>query len=209
MLQKAASLSVLPTGEKTRGRRNAESWEIAVVGEHPVSSPQLPDERMAVFERDLPLGGPPDMRDDVAALDGIAPHEVGDRGVAGRCRIEEGTNTGTLEERDPPAVAVAVGTPSPRPEPLEREAYVRGDVGVHAQELAHGPLSLPRRHDQTALPVRGKLGAVRAPGTELVVLATLTNPAVEASAPEGSYRGVGFGPFTARVALRHSTTRIF
>ena len=56
-----------------------EALEVAVVREHPVVAPQLPHEGVAVLQRHHTLRRPADVRDDVAALDGVTLDQLGHR----------------------------------------------------------------------------------------------------------------------------------
>ena len=109
--------------------------EVAVVGKDPVAAPKFALEGMGVLQRDAALRGLADVRDDVAALDRVAPHHLGHRRIARALRIAEDTRAAPLEEGDAEAVLVLLGAGG---EAGEAEHHVGGRVGVQAEELAHG-----------------------------------------------------------------------
>ena len=76
-------------GAKVAVQQGLEIFEIAVVGKHPVVPPQLAHKRMAVLQGHHALRGFADVRHDVAALDGIAPHQFGNRRGAGGIVVDE------------------------------------------------------------------------------------------------------------------------
>jgi hypothetical protein len=116
-----------------------EVFQVAVVREHPVAAPQLAHERVRVLQRHAALRSLADVGDDVVALDRVAPHELGHWRLARAVVIDERAQALVFEERNAEAVLVFLGAPR---QTLEAEANVRGDVGVHAQQLTHGARGL-------------------------------------------------------------------
>ena len=115
-----------------------EVLQVAVVGEDPVAAPQLAQERVAVFEQDMPLRRLADVRDRVARLDRITLDHFRERRARRRLMVDEQAAGLVLEERDAPAVSVMVGDAAARREAGEGERDVRRRGAVHSEKLAHG-----------------------------------------------------------------------
>ena len=129
--------------QETRMQPRLEVLQVAVVREHPISAPQLAHERMAVLQRHRTLRRLADVRDDVAALDRIAPDELSHRRLARRLVIDEMAQAEAFEERDAPAVGVMIGAAPALGEAREAERHVGRRVAVHPEQLAHGPIVAP------------------------------------------------------------------
>lgn len=115
-------------GAKVRVQSGAKVFQIPVVSENSVSTPQFPHERMAVLKADNALGGLADMSDDVLALDRVVTNKLGHRGLGCREVVHIVPEPATFEERDAPAIAVMIGFPAPLRKTAEAERDVGGRV---------------------------------------------------------------------------------
>src|SRR5690606_22658402 len=106
--------------------------EVAVMGEHPVASPQFAHEGMAVFQRHMADGGLADMGNDVGGLDRIALDQFGDRRGDGGLVVDEVAYAAAFEESDSPTVVVGVGAAAAVGEAGKREDNVGRDIAVHS-----------------------------------------------------------------------------
>lgn len=122
----------LPHGLEVAPQRRCKVLQIAVVGKHPVASPQLPLEGVGVLEADEALGRLADVGDHVERMDGIAAYQLGHRGMRAGLGVEEEAYATALEEGDAPAVTMHVGQAAPRLEAGEGEADVRRCIAVHS-----------------------------------------------------------------------------
>jgi len=87
---------------------------------------------VAVLQVDLALRRLADVRDDVAALYGVAPDQICHRRFAGRLVVDEVPQPAILEECDAPAVGMVVGAAAALREPREAEGHVGRRVAVHS-----------------------------------------------------------------------------
>jgi len=124
-------------GLKTFPGFGAEVGQVAIVRKYPLAAPEFTLERMAILERHDALRCPANVGNHVAAFDRIVSDEIGNGRMAGRRRIQEHAEPFALKEPNPPAVAVLIGSPSAGAKSLEGKADIGGDVGVHAEQLAH------------------------------------------------------------------------
>jgi hypothetical protein len=118
--------------------RRVEVFQVAVVGENPVSAPQLPHEGVGVDQRHRALGRFADVGNDVHAADRVLGDQRGDRRIHRGLGVDEHAAAGTLEESDAEAIGMVVGAAAAMMEAAKRETNVGGDVAVHPQKLAHG-----------------------------------------------------------------------
>ena len=118
--------------------KRREVLQVAVVRKDPMPAPQLPHERMAVFQPHRALRRLADVRDDVLGLDRVALDQFRHRRGAGRLIVDEQAAGLVFEEGDAKAVGMVVGDATARGEPGERERHIGRFGAVHAQQLAHG-----------------------------------------------------------------------
>ena len=144
-------------------------FEIAIVGKHPVVPPKLAHKRMAVLQSYAPLRGLADVGNDVAAFDGVAPHQIGHGRAAGGMVIDKQAQPfvchrgrfglclylhlrfffyrcrHAFKKRNAPAVGMLVGNARALAESAETEGDVGWRVAIHSQKLAHGKKAIPKR----------------------------------------------------------------
>ncbi|MPN42369.1 hypothetical protein SDC9_189926 [bioreactor metagenome] len=131
-----------------RVQARAKVLQVAVVREHPVAPPQLAHEGMAVLQAHDALRRLADVRDDVAALDRVAPDQLGHRRIHRTLVIDEVAQALVLEKGDAPTIGVVARDPAALGEACEAEAHVGGRVAVHSEQLAHGRQVRFRRGEQ-------------------------------------------------------------
>src|SRR5450830_130162 len=100
---------------------------------------------MAVFQRNAALRGLADVRNDVAAFDGIAANQLGHRRLAGWQVVDKMTQsfvaaraTVAFKKSNASAIGMLVGMTAPLRKAAKAEGHVRGRVAVHTEQLAHG-----------------------------------------------------------------------
>ena len=114
-------------------------FQVAVVGKHPVTAPELAHKRVAVLQRHTALGGLADVGNDVAAFDRVAAYQLGHGRGAGWLVIDKTAQTlvtaitTIFKKSDPPTVGVLAGVAA-----ALREAAAAGGACVLEWAISTG-----------------------------------------------------------------------
>ena len=119
--------------------------DLAVMGEGPVLTPQLPGKGMGIGQADPADVGLADMADDVLRLDRITLDQLGNGRAVTGLRIMKAAHPAPFVEGHAPAVTMGPGTPAALHQPGKTEADIRRYVGTHAHQFTHSvtPRSSP------------------------------------------------------------------
>ncbi len=112
--------------------------EPAVVGESPVSAPELARKGMGVCQAHATMGGLSNMTDRVQAFNATATHQFRYLRIAARLWVMEGPAGISLIESNTPTIAVRTRAPAPLNQTRKAKADIGRNVAVHAQQFTHG-----------------------------------------------------------------------
>ena len=112
--------------------------EIAIVGKHPVTPPQLTHEGVAVLQPHIAHGGLANVGNDVPTFNGVAPDQLSHGRRAGCAAVNEKARAPPLKKGNAPAIGMMVGAPAALRKAGEAEGDIGRGIAIHAEQLAHG-----------------------------------------------------------------------
>ena len=110
-----------------------EAGELAVVGEHPVATPEFAHEGMGVGQAGVADVGLANVADGHFAFYWMSLDHCGDSGIGAGIGVVEGPYAFAFVKGDAPAVLVRAGLSTPTGQAGKAETQVSGGVGAHGQ----------------------------------------------------------------------------